>query len=65
MDKEELFPEAYALEGAAAPTQTRRRRFSGFVLMCAAAPIVLYGVLYFIYLFILGSIGEKLIGTVP
>jgi type VI secretion system protein ImpK len=65
LDKEELFPEAYALEGAQAPVHTRKGRFSGFVLMSAAAPIVLYGVLYLIYLFILSNVGEKLIGTVP
>jgi type VI secretion system protein ImpK len=65
LDKEELFPEAYTQEGAAEPVHSRRRRFSGFVVMCAASPIVLYGVLYLIYLFILGNVGEKLIGTVP
>jgi hypothetical protein len=41
------------------------RRFTPFTLMCIAAPLVLYGALFFIYRFILGNIGQSLINTVP
>ena len=65
IENQELFPEAYPVEGVDAPQLPRRRRLSAFTLACAVGPVVLYGVLYVIYLFILGNIGEKLIGTVP
>ncbi len=65
LDREQLFPEAYPVGGGNTPDMARQRRFSGFTLACAAAPLALYGLLYVIYLFILGNIGDKLIGTVP
>ena len=45
---------------AAAP-----RRWSPFTLLCAVGPICLFGLMYLIYLFVLGNIGKNLIGTVP
>ena len=65
LEKEQLFPEAYPAEGGNAPVAKPKRRFSGFVLTCAIAPVALYGLLYVIYAFILSNIGDKLIGTVP
>ena len=65
LDKQSLFPEAYPTgegEGAVLPSKSR---WSGFTISCALAPILLYGLLYVIYLFILGSIGDNLIGTGP
>ena len=65
LENQELFPEAYPVGGETAPGLPAQRRWSGFTLACAVGPVVLYGLLYVIYLFILGNIGEKLIGTVP
>ncbi|MBT8341146.1 MAG: DotU family type IV/VI secretion system protein [Desulfatitalea sp.] len=66
LDKEELFPEAYPkgeMVGEAAHSASRGR-WSPFTLACAVAPVVLFGLLYIIYTFILGNIGGNLIGTV-
>ena len=65
LDQEQLFPEAYPAGVEAGAPLPEKRRWSGFTVACAAAPIVLYGLLYLIYLFILGNIGDNLIGTVP
>lgn len=65
LENQELFPEAYPVGGETASGLPAQRRWSGFTLACAAGPVALYGLLYVIYLFILGNIGEKLIGTVP
>jgi type VI secretion system protein ImpK len=67
LEKQDLFPEAYPAGDAqeAGPDPVRRGRLSGFTLTYAAVPLVMYGLLYLIYLFILGHIGETLIGTVP
>jgi type VI secretion system protein ImpK len=65
LEKEELFPEAYAqpVPGAAGP-QPKSGRWSMFTLACAAGPVVLYLLLLTVYKFILGNIGGNLIGTV-
>ena len=60
-----LFPEAYPAGEQPAAALPRASRWSTFTITCAVAPIALYGLLYVIYLFILGNIGENLIGTVP
>ncbi len=67
LDKQELFAEAYAASEAAhpGPDLPRRPRLSAFTLVCAAGPLVLFGFLYVIYRFILGNIGDNLIGMVP
>ncbi|MCP4745889.1 MAG: DotU family type IV/VI secretion system protein [Desulfobacteraceae bacterium] len=62
---QELFPEAYPMQSAQAPHMPQQRRWSTFTLACGASPILLYGVLYIIYRFILHNIGNNLIGTVP
>ena len=60
-----LFPNGYQTEDAGGGNLPRMRRFSAFTLVCLAAPLVLYGALFFIYRFILGNIGQSLINTVP
>lgn len=60
-----LFPDAYPRnEGDEAPSLKDKKRRPAFALICAAAPLVLFGVLYIIYGFILNNIGNNLIGTV-
>lgn len=67
LETQELFPEAYPAGDVQepGPDPAPRGRLSGFTLISAAVPLALYGLLYLIYLFILGHIGETLIGTVP
>ncbi len=64
LDKETLFPAAYP-RNEGAPAGRPGRRWSGFALAAAAGPVVLFGVLYVVYRFILHNIGQNLIGTVP
>lgn len=66
LDKEELFPEAYP-RGDGDATASRRKgggRFPAFTLLAAGLPLVLYGVLFLVYGFILGNIGGNLMGAV-
>jgi type VI secretion system protein ImpK len=65
LDNRMLFPEAYPADAVQAQALPKQRTWSTFTIACAAAPVVLYGLLYLIYLFILGNIGDNLIGTVP
>jgi len=65
LDKDTLFAEAYPAGESEAMALPRRGRWSTFTIACALSPIVLYGLLYVVYLFILGNIGDNLIGTVP
>lgn len=65
LEKEQLFPDACPVAVDSTADAVPQQRFSGFTLGFALAPVALYGVLYLIYLFILGNIGDKLIGTVP
>jgi len=66
LDNAEIFPEAYPQGevNVSAPQQAPRERWSPFTLVCAAAPVVLFGLLLVIYKFILGNICSNLIGTV-
>ena len=64
LEKEDLFPSAYPLQGAGAPVEMRKERWSRFSLLCAGTPVVLFGLLFLIYKFILGNIAGNLIGTV-
>lgn len=60
-----LFPNGYQTAGESDRKMPKMRRFSAFTLVCLAAPLILYGGLFFIYRFILGNIGQSLINTVP
>jgi type VI secretion system protein ImpK len=65
LEKEQLFPEAYPGIDSDAGVLPQKPQWSKFIIACAVAPVVLYGLLYAIYYFILGNIGNNLIGTVP
>jgi type VI secretion system protein ImpK len=59
-----LFPDAYAPDGVQMAASTpKMRRFSMFTLACLGAPVLLYGVLFLVYRFILGNIGQSLISV--
>ena len=62
---EELFPEAYPAESSEVAVGKVKNRFSFFTILCLGFPVVLYGVLFLIYRFILSNIGENLLSTVP
>ncbi len=66
LDRQELFPQAYpaAVEESHQPLAPKRR-WSAFTLLCAVTPLALFGLLFFVYRFILHNIGQNLIGTVP
>jgi type VI secretion system protein ImpK len=65
LDKRELFPEAYPAESVEASPLKSRRRFSPFTLICLCSPLVVYGILFLIYRFVLSNIGQTFISTVP
>lgn len=61
-----LFPDAYAPEGGLPAAITPpARRFSAFTLVCAGAPVLFYGILFLVYRFILGHMGQTLINAGP
>lgn len=61
-----LFPDAYAPDNSQIPMAgPKMRRFSAFTLVCAGAPVLLFGVLFVVYRFILSNIGQSLIQMGP
>ena len=65
LKQQTLFPEAYAAaQEASQPTLKKTKRFSPTVILCLAAPFLLYAVLFLIYRFVLNNIGETFIQTV-
>lgn len=63
LDNERLFPRAYPINREDDTAQPQKQRWSRFTIMCAVFPLVLYGLLYLVYHFILGSIGDNLTTT--
>jgi len=61
LDQTDLFPEAYPVETAQAAPENANLSLSGFTLLCVGAPVVLFAVLFFIYYFILGNVGETIL----
>ncbi len=64
LDRGELFPESYAADNGGDVAGKGKSGFSFFTLLAFGFPVFLYGVLYFIYRFILGNVGENLLKTV-
>ena len=65
LERAELFPEAHPRESAEAVQAKGRFSFSPFTLACLVGPVVLFGLLFFIYRFALNGIGEHFLRTVP
>lgn len=65
LERTDLFPEGYPAEVAAAGPAKAGRGFSLFSVLCIAAPVVLFGVLFLIYRFSLSGLGDNLLRTVP
>ena len=65
LKQQTLFPEAYTdAPEVSQPSYRKSKRFSPTVIVCLAAPILLYALLFLIYRFVLNNIGESFIQTV-
>jgi type VI secretion system protein ImpK len=65
LDHQNLFPEAYPSDRNLPAATRKGGRFSVAYLMGAVTPVILLGAMFFIYQFILNSISQTLISTVP
>ena len=65
LERTELFPEAYPVEGTELASLGRKNFFSPATLTALIAPLVLFGGLFLIYSFILNNIGENFLKLVP
>jgi len=63
-DQKTLFPDAYLQEGATPEKYNNSSRFPIGVVVGATVPVLLYGVLFFIYRFVLDNVGENFISMV-
>jgi type VI secretion system protein ImpK len=57
LEKEQLFPQAYPIDKEDEAALPQKQRWSKFAIMCTVFPLVLYGLLHLVYLFILENIG--------
>lgn len=64
IEKGDLFPEAYPQSSDSAAPKRSRWSLSLTMLLGIGFPVVLFGILFFIYLFVLSSITENLLSTV-
>jgi type VI secretion system protein ImpK len=65
LERTDLFPESYPIEKADIGPQRQKFRFSPFTIACLAGPLVLFGLLFFIYRFSLNGIAENFLKVVP
>lgn len=65
LDRADLFPEAYPANPVEVEKQKTKFRFSLFNICAIAAPLVLFGLLFFIYTFSLNGLAENFLRTVP
>ena len=63
LDRTELFPEGYPVESAPA-TAAKQSLFTPASIAVFLSPVVLFGLLFFIYTFILNNIGENFLKAV-
>ncbi len=65
LDRGELFPESYATDNLSGDMAgAGKSRFSVFTMLAFGFPVVFYGILFFIYRFILSNVGENLLKAV-
>jgi type VI secretion system protein ImpK len=64
LEDSELFPEAYPSDQPDAHIRQRKRRLSPLAMAIMAAPILLFGLLFLVYLFTLGNVGESFLTVV-
>jgi type VI secretion system protein ImpK len=64
LDRVELFPEAYPPEGMTVGAPSRQFQFSALTISCLAAPIFLFGLLFWIYRFVLTGVSSSFLKVV-
>lgn len=64
LDRMQLFPEAYIKDHSTSP-QMRSKGFSLINAAAFAAPVVVFGLLFIIYRFVLHNVGVTLISRIP
>ncbi len=65
LERSELFPEAYPVEGTELASSTGKNFFTPATLTALLSPVAIFGVLFLIYSFILNNIGENFLKSVP
>lgn len=65
LERAELFPEAYPAQSAAPAPQAKKPALSPLAVAAVAGPVALFVILWVIYRFSLGGIGENFLRTVP
>ncbi len=65
LERAELFPEAVPVEAASLGHQEQKFRLSPFTLACFLGPVLLFGLLFFVYQFALSGVGENFLKAVP
>ena len=63
LESEELFPEALPVTEGFPGQRDARKRFTFYTLGGIAIPVLLFGVLFMIYRFVLENVGDNFIGT--
>lgn len=64
LDRGELFPEAYPTVAQEMKAQSRKFRFSALAWVCLGGPVVLFGILFWIYRFVLSGVSESFMQAV-
>ena len=64
LERSELFPEAYPIDGTELASAPSKSFFTPATLTALIAPLVLFGGLFLIYSFILSNIGENFLKSV-
>jgi type VI secretion system protein ImpK len=65
IEKEDLFPEAYPASSDILKSPAKKGRFNLMTLIPLVGPVALFGLLFWIYQFILGNVAENFLSTVP
>ncbi len=65
LEKVELFPGAYPKETSPPITAKKGWRLTPVFFLLGAGPVILFGVLFWVYNFILNSVGSSFLNTVP
>lgn len=65
LERTDLFPESYPVEGANLGPQKKKFRFSVLTVAALAGPCLLFGLLFLVYHFSLDGIAEHILRTAP
>jgi type VI secretion system protein ImpK len=65
IEKENLFPDAYPSAPEGTALRGKKRWFSPVTIVSLVGPVLLFGLLFWIYQFILGNVGENFLSRMP